>query len=683
MPGTLTEIADHLYLVIEGKIKVHPDYIDQIAEAMKKWAVSQGATHFCHWFQPLRGRTAEKHDAFIDWNGPDEVIEKFSGKTLLQGEPDASSFPSGGLRTTFEARGYTSWDPTSPAFLWKGVEGMTLCIPSFYFSWRGHILDSKIPMLLSEQKLEKSVLRLLSLSGVEAKTARCTLGFEQEFFIIDQEHLYQRPDLLLSGRTLFGAQSPKGQELQDHYFGSIADRVLVFMQEVEQESIELGIPVKTRHNEVAPAQYEFACVYELGSVALDHNLLLMALMEKIAARHGLACLLHEKPFAGLNGSGKHCNWSLVTDTGINLLDPTSFPERELYFIILLVAICFGVHRHTAVMRASIGSLGNDHRLGGHEAPPAIISIYLGSQLEELLDNIEAKGSHVSEENHKKMDLGLLSFPEIPKHTTDRNRTSPIAFTGDKFEFRAIGSQANPSLPVTVINAIISESLNMILDEIEENSAGQNRADVALDVVRKYLKQSRNIRYSGDNYSEQWTLEAKRRKLPNIKETPIALDSLVSSEATRLFDGILSPHELQSLYQVHLENYVNTAHIEINLILDLFRTSILPAALSYQKELAKTLSLTAAVLKEQGSLEKLRDQLGQLSEQINLGLELYDDLKEKKEDILKKPLQTQPTQMAIVALPLMQKLRLVIDQLEKTVDDRKWPFPKYRELLFQL
>ncbi|MEX2305597.1 MAG: glutamine synthetase, partial [Waddliaceae bacterium] len=456
-----------------------------------------------------------------------------------------------------------------------------------------------------------------------------------------------------------------------------------FMQEVEQEAIDIGIPIKTRHNEVAPAQYEFACVYESGSIALDHNLLLMELLEKVAVRHHLACLLHEKPFARLNGSGKHCNWSLVTDTGINLLDPTSYPEKELYFIILLTAFCYGISQHAELLRASIGSLGNDHRLGGHEAPPAITSIYLGQQLEELLDNIESKGSHVSEENHVKMSFGLFSFPEIPKHTTDRNRTSPIAFTGNKFEFRAIGSQANPAFAVTVINAVVSESLNLILDEIEEKGENLQNPAIALDVVRKYLKKSKNIRYSGDNYSDKWHQEAEKRKLPNIQGTPNALDSLVSSDTISLFNGILSSHELESRHQVLLENYANVAHIEISLILDLFRTSILPAAVSYQKELAKTLSLTAAVLKTEVSLKRLQHELTQLSELINEGLEIYDKLKERQKEIIKKQLHIQPIEIVKSALPIMEKLRLVIDQLEATVDHRKWPFPKYKELLFQL
>jgi Uncharacterized protein related to glutamine synthetase len=464
------EVFENLMNAMAGKEKIKLSYADKIAESLKRWAIEHGATHYSHWFQPLTGSSAEKHDSFIAWDSSnlgERVVEKLSGKMLIQGEPDASSFPSGGLRSTYEARGYTGWDPSSPPFLWHGGDGVTLCIPSVFFSWTGEVLDSKIPLLRSDRKINDAVLRLLKLTGIKADHIFTTVGLEQEYFVIDRALRNLRPDLLILGKTVIGAPPPKGQELQDHYFATVKDRVLAFMREFEEKALELGIPVKTRHNEVAPAQHEIAPVFEKATLAIDHNLILMELMRQVAASRNLSVLLHEKPFAHINGSGKHSNWSLMTNNGLNLLDPTNTPENTLHFLILLVAILNALHEHNGLVRASVGSASNDNRLGGHEAPPAIISAYIGEELEELLTNIEKKGNHITSISHKKYDFGLAVIPELTKETTDRNRTSPFAFTGNKFEFRAVGSSQNPALAVTILNTIVAESLNEIVEEIEK------------------------------------------------------------------------------------------------------------------------------------------------------------------------------------------------------------------------
>lgn len=587
------EICKNIFQAQQGIERIKTEYAEPIALAMKEWAISHGATHYTHWFQPLTGLSAEKHDAFIDWSSSNEMVEKFSGKQLVQGEPDASSFPSGGLRSTYEARGYTGWDPSSPAFVWKAGDGVTLCIPSVFFSWTGAVLDSKIPLLRSDRKINDACIRLLKLTGIHAANVYSTLGCEQEYFVIDRALRNLRPDLLLIGRTVCGGPSPKGQELQDHYFGAVKDRILAYMCDFELAALQLGIPVKTRHNEVAPAQHEVAPVFEKASLAVDHNIILMEIMRQIAAKHQLACLLHEKPFHGLNGSGKHCNWSLATDTGINLLDPTDTPENRLHFLILITAILNAVHKHSALLRASIGSASNDFRLGGHEAPPAIISIYLGMELEAVLENIEEKGSHIRTGTKNKYDLGLPILPDMAKDNTDRNRTSPFAFTGNKFEFRAVGSSSSPALPVTILNAIVAESLNEILDEIEKKlepkspPTPQTLIEAVMPVLRKYLKQSRSIRFHGDNYSEEWEKEAKRRGLPNIKKSVYAFESLKEEGTIKVFKDILTAAELESRYEILTERYSHTILIEARLLIDMCDTQILPAAIKYQKELAES------------------------------------------------------------------------------------------------
>lgn len=683
------EVFKNLLNAMEERERIKPEYADTIAVAIKEWATGLGATHYTHWFQPLTGASAEKHDAFIDWHAPDKVIEKFSGKQLLQGEPDASSFPSGGLRSTYEARGYTGWNPSSPPFLWHGGDGITLCIPSIFFSWTGDVLDSKIPLLRSDRKINQAVLRLLNLTGISASYVYSTLGLEQEYFVIDRAMRNLRPDLLLIGRTVFGASPPKGQELQDHYFASVKDRILSFMQDFEEVAIRLGIPVKTRHNEVAPAQHEIAPVFEKASTAIDHNILMMELMRQMAAKHDLACLLHEKPFHGLNGSGKHSNWSLSTDSGINLLDPSDTPESSAHFLILLVAILTAIHEHATLLRASIGSAANDYRLGGHEAPPAIISVYLGVELEAVLNSIEEKVSHTRYDGKGKYDFGIPIIPDLSKDNTDRNRTSPFAFTGNKFEFRAVGSSSNPAFPITVLNSIVAESLNQILDEIEANIKGKKLStqdilvQAAMPVLVKYIKKSKPIRFAGDNYSQSWVKEAAKRHLPNIKKSIDAFPSLKSEKTIKVFEGILNKHELLSRYEVMTETYVHTLNIEAKLMVDLFYTQIFPAAIKYQKELAESLSICSA-MKGIGSSQmvhqiQLLKVLTKKIEEALIKAEKLEKVREKASAI--SDLTKRAEVFSSDVLNHSEHLREVVDFLETIVDDALWSLPKYREILF--
>lgn len=676
------EICKNIFHAQQGIEKLKSEYAEPIALAMKEWAISHGATHYTHWFQPLTGTSAEKHDAFIDWSSSDELIDKFGGKQLVQGEPDASSFPSGGLRSTYEARGYTGWDPSSPAFVWKAGDGVTLCIPSVFFSWTGDVLDSKIPLLRSDRKINEASLRLLKLTGISAAHVYSTLGCEQEYFVIDRALRNLRPDLLLIGRTVCGAPSPKGQELQDHYFGSVKDRILAYMCEFEVAALQLGIPVKTRHNEVAPSQHEVAPVFEKASSAVDHNIILMEVMRQIAAKHQLACLLHEKPFHGLNGSGKHCNWSLATNTGINLLDPTETPENKLHFLILITAIVNAVHRHSALLRASIGSASNDYRLGGHEAPPAIISIYLGEELEAVLENIEEKGSYSRTGSKNKYDLGLPILPDMTKDNTDRNRTSPMAFTGNKFEFRAVGSSSSPALPITVLNAIVAESLNEMLDEIEKkldpksSPSPQALIEAVMPVVRKYLKHSRHIRFHGDNYSKEWEKEAKRRGLPNIKKSVYAFESLKEKSTVKVFKDILTAAELESRYEIFTERYSHTIHIEAKLLIDMFETQVLPAAIKYQRQFAESLQQAQKL----SGKKSVRSQLNIFKKLITTLEKAILSLNQLKATLAKA---ANAYDFCDKVQPQCEELRTCADQLEEMVDDSLWPFPKYRELLFMV
>lgn len=678
------EIYTNLVDAMEGRDKIKLEYADTIALVMKEWAISHGATHYTHWFQPLTGSTAEKHDAFIDIGGPDSIVEKFSGKQLVQGEPDASSFPSGGLRSTYEARGYTGWDPSSPVFLWRGGDGLTLCIPSVFFSWNGDVLDQKIPLLRSDEVINKAALRLLALTGIKSERVYCTLGLEQEYFVIDRGIRNLRPDLLIQGRTLFGSPPPKGQELQDHYFGSVKDRILNYMQDFESTAAEIGIPLKTRHNEVAPAQHEVAQLFEKASLAVDHNILLMEIMRQTAEKHDLACLLHEKPFKDLNGSGKHSNWSLMTDTGINLLDPTDTPENNLHFLILLTAIITAVHRHSKLLRCSVGSAGNDCRLGGHEAPPAIISIYLGVQLENLLNDIESNGAAAPASSKHKYDLGLPPIPDLMKDNTDRNRTSPFAFTGNKFEFRAVGSAFNPAFPATVLNVIVAEVLNEMLDAIERDYKGNSSSalmDASLPVIRDYLKGSRAVRYSGDNYSHDWVVEAANRGLPNIVKSIDSFEALTSERSIKAFKGVLTEDELSSRYEILLETYCMEINIQVNLAVDMFRTQILPAATKHQRNLSEAIVMARQAIGHIEGFDKTARQLFEFVSHVENAIVACSKLEEARKRALAYPLEKRAKSLCFEVLPIYEDLRRHVDALEERVDDSLWQLPKYREILF--
>jgi glutamine synthetase len=683
------DVYKNLVKAMEGQEKIKQEYADIIAVAIKEWAISHGATHYSHWFQPLTGASAEKHDAFIDWNTPDGVIEKFNGKQLIQGEPDASSFPSRGLRSTYEARGYTGWDPTSPIFLWKGGDGLTLCIPSIFFSWTGDVLDTKIPLLRSDARINQAALRLLKLTGLPACYVNSTLGLEQEYFVVDRSLRNLRPDLVLLGKTVLGAPSPKGQELQDHYFASVKDRILAFMQSFETAAIELGIPVKTRHNEVAPAQHEVAPVFEKASAAIDHNLLLMELMRRIAQQHGLACLLHEKPFAGINGSGKHCNWSLSTDNGVNLLDPSDTPHNNMHFLILLTAILHAIYQHAGLLRASIGSASNDYRLGGHEAPPAIISVYLGEELEALLEEIEVRGVSSMVRAKNRYDLGVVVIPDLAKENTDRNRTSPFAFTGNKFEFRAVGSSANPAFSVTVLNLIVAESLNLILDEVESSLEGKKPSfddlvQAVMPVLQKYLHISKGIRFTGDNYSEEWVKEAQHRGLPNIHRSPEAFKFLTHPKTIQIFENILTSQELISRQEIFMEHYAHHMNIEANLIIDLFRTQILPAAVDYQRVLATSfLQVKEALSPHQFHSTKQVLHLKHYNDAIEESMRCVEDLEKERQHARAMEIAAQAKAFSEQVHQKMERARQAIDHLESLSDDGRWPLPKYRELLFMV
>ncbi len=665
----------NLQLVIEGKTKLNPAFAEPIAEAMKKWAVEKGATHFCHWFQPLTGLAAEKHDAFIDWNSNGDLIERFSGKLLMRGEPDASSFPSGGLRSTSEARGYTAWDPTSFPFLWQTGYSKVLCIPSIFFSWTGKALDMKIPLMRSDAKLNSAALRLLNLLDIDAKFVYSTLGCEQEYFLIDRAFYLLRPDLILAGRSLLGSSPAKGQELEDHYFGTVKERVSAFMVDLEQQAMSLGIPIKTRHAEVAPAQFEFAPLFERASLAVDHNILLMELLRQVAAKHHFASLLHEKPFAKINGSGKHCNWSLATDTGINLLDPN---QPQLLFLTVLAAVVHAVHRHSSLLRASIATPGNDHRLGGHEAPPAIISVYLGESLEKWVRNFEEDKAHQSKAGQS-LDLGIPPIPDIPLDETDRNRTSPFAFTGNKFEFRAVGSSQNCAFPICILNVIVADSLNLIVDEMEKGLLKKKPIkEVAPSVLRKFLKESKAVRFTGDNYSATWRKEAKKRQLPILERSLYAFKELVRPESVKAFEGVLSKSELESRVEIMRERYIKTINIEARLLHEMFYTQILPVSLEYQKQVAKSIK----TVNEAGhSLQSSQTSLvKKIAHHIGLAIDQVNTLEKERQKASQLSEDKKGMAYCDNVAAVAEAARKTIDELELMIDDRLWPLPKYREML---
>jgi len=658
------------------------DTANAVAHAMKEWAIERGATHYSHWFQPMTGSTAEKHDSFIEPLKNGEVIERFTGKQLVQGEPDASSFPSGGIRSTFEARGYTAWDASSPAFILKSGIGTTLCIPSVFISYSGEALDKKTPLLRSIEALSKASVNLMRLLGnKEVKRVHATLGPEQEYFLIDQDFYYKRQDLVLTGRTLLGAAPPKGQQLEDQYFGSIKERVLSFMHDVEEELYRLGIPAKTRHNEVAPSQFEIAPLFEEANIAVDHNQLLMETLKKTALNHKLAVLLHEKPFSGINGSGKHLNWSLQDDAGNNLLNPGKTPHDNIQFLVFLIAVIRAVHLHADLLRASVASSGNDHRLGANEAPPAIISVFLGEQLSRILDDIE-KGAAIKATNEAIIDLGISTLPVLSKDSTDRNRTSPFAFTGNKFEFRAVGSSQSISFPATVLNAIVAESLDELAGKISVKGGDVRQA--SLDVIRDEIKLARPILYMGDNYSAEWEKEASRRGLPNKKTSAESLPDMISEAALALFEKykVLSRVELRSRYIIRVERYFKEIEIEALTLRDIAATQIIPAAMKFQGELASSIEETVEVLGKDFAMNGQRTLLKTVAGEIDTVIALCADLSAKIEEASAlHDEQEKAVRACTTVRGAMNELRAHIDRLERLVDDELWPLPKFWEMLF--
>ncbi|MHB9024495.1 MAG: glutamine synthetase III family protein [Armatimonadota bacterium] len=684
--------------VMEGK-PLDGTVADVVANTMKDWAIENGATHFTHWFQPLTGLTAEKHDSFIVPTLDGRAILEFSGKELIKGEPDASSFPSGGIRATFEARGYTAWDATSPAFLLDGVNGKTLCIPTAFLSYTGEALDKKVPLLRSMEAVSKQAVRMLRLFGDETvNRVVSTVGPEQEYFLVDRRFYLQRPDLINAGRTIFGAKPPKGQELEDHYFGSVRQRILAFMMEAEMEMYKLGIPVKTRHNEVAPAQFEIAPVYESCNLGTDHNMLIMETLKSTAERHGLACLMHEKPFAGVNGSGKHVNWSMATECQ-NLLEPGTTPHDNAQFLVFLAAACRAVYRHADLLRASVALAGNDHRLGANEAPPAIISIFLGEQLTEVVEQIiEGKcepGTHGG-----CLEIGVSTLPTLPKDTTDRNRTSPFAFTGNKFEFRAVGSSQSIAGPLFIINTIVAESLDYLATQLEkEVAAGKALNEALAALLKATFKECQDIFFNGDNYTEEWLREATRRGLPNFTNAVDALQTLKSDATKKLFSkyGIFNAREAESRYTVMMESYIKAINIEALLSYQIARTVILPAAMNYQRLLATSLVEAKQALgvlelvpagmggsasgsTAFGPQEELLSEVATTISGLKVAIDelgcIHAEAEEAEESIL-----THARHFRDKVVPAMARVRTAVDELELVVDDDLWPLPKYREMLF--
>ncbi len=681
-------VSMQLQKTIKHGLPLDPAIANTIASAMKEWALEHGATHYCHWFQPLTGQSAEKHDAFLSPLNEGGAIEKFSGSALIQGEPDASSFPHGGIRDTYEARGYTAWDPTSPAFILKSSGVATLCIPTAFVSWTGEALDTKTPLLRSIHAVSEQAMRILKVFGTDKGVSQvvATLGCEQEYFLVDASLAEQRPDLVICGRTLLGSPPPKGQQLEDHYFGVIPERVLAYMADCEEQLFALGVPVKTRHNEVAPGQYEIAPTFELANVAVDHQMLTMHILRSTAARHGFVALLHEKPFARVNGSGKHNNWSISTDTGINLLDPRDDAHSNLEFCAFLCAVIRAVNQYSNLMRASIASAHNDHRLGANEAPPAIMSVYLGDMLTALIDQLESGKSGSGKPGKKpmgvQMDLGARTLPQIPRHSSDRNRTSPFAFTGNKFEFRAVGSSQNCAWPATVLNTIIAESIDCVATALEKK-AGKSPSPAKLDaavreVLAKVVKDNRRVCFDGDGYKEAWHKEAAKRGLPNLRSTVEALPELNTASAKSLFAkyGILSERELHARYEVQLEQYAKLVIIEAKTLSSIARTEVLPAAIRHQSELADAVGGTiAAGIECADGAAALKAFVGQVS---TLRIQIAN-LEKAVSGVSGDALACARTIHAKV-VPAMESLRAVCDGLETEVSADLWPLPTYTQML---
>ena len=657
---------------------------DVVAKAMKDWAVENGATHYTHWFQPLTGITAEKHDAFVTHPDADgTMITEFSGKELIKGEPDASSFPSGGLRATFEARGYTAWDITSPAFLKEDATGVILCIPTAFCSYKGEALDKKTPLLRSMEAISEQALRIVRLFGnTEATKVTASVGPEQEYFLVDREKYLQRKDLIYAGRTLFGAPAPKGQEMDDHYFGVIRERVGAYMKDLNNELWKLGVTAKTQHNEVAPAQHELAPVYETANIAVDHNQLIMETMKKVAHRHGLACLLHEKPFAGVNGSGKHDNWSLTTDNGVNLLEPGETPNENIQFLLVLACIVKAVDVHADLLRQSASDVGNDHRLGANEAPPAIISMFLGEQLDDVVRQLVETGEAASCKEGGRLETGVSTLPDLLKDATDRNRTSPFAFTGNKFEFRMVGSADSIASPNTTLNAIVAEAFCEAADILEK----ADDFDMAVhDLIKKYLSEHQRIIFNGNGYSDEWVAEAERRGLPNIKSMVAAVETLTTDKSVKLFErfGIFTKAELESRAEVLYETYAKTINIEALTMVDMASKQIIPAVITYATELAASINeVTAALPDADVSVQtELLTETQALLSDTKVALAKLTDVQAKGAAMPDG--KEQAEYYRDVVKTAMDELRAPVDKLEMIVDKEIWPLPSYGDLMFEV
>ena len=670
---------------IEFGIQINRKIADQIAVSMKDWALSKGATHYTHWFQPLTGATAEKHDAFFETIEGGGAMERFDGSQLVQQEPDASSFPNGGIRNTFEARGYTAWDPTSPAFVYD----TTLCIPTVFVAYTGEALDNKAPLLKALQAVDESATAVCKYFDKNVTKVNATLGWEQEYFLIDKALATTRPDIMMTGRTLLGHASAKGQQLDDHYFGTIPSRIMNFMRDLEQECMQLGIPVKTRHNEVAPNQFELAPIHEEANLAVDHNSLLMDVMEKVSQRHHFKILFHEKPFAGINGSGKHNNWSLLTNTGINLLSPGKTPMKNLQFLTFFVNTIKAVYEYEELIRASVASASNDHRLGANEAPPAIMSVFIGSQLSNVLDELEnvTKGK-LSPEEKTDLKLNIVGkIPEILLDNTDRNRTSAFAFTGNKFEFRAVGARSNCARPMTVLNTIIAKQLKDFKNEVEQLIEDKNlkKDEAIFNVLREYIKQSKKIRFEGDGYGELWEKEAQKRNLSNNKTTPEALKAQLSKKSISLFEEmkVMNKTEVQARHEIELEEYVKRIQIESKVLADMARNHVIPIAIQYQNTLIKNVKGLKEIFEENYNdlakeqvilIKKISNHIVEINSKIEFMAE-----ERKKANMLKG--QKNADMYNLKVKPFFEEIRYHADKLELLVDDNLWPLAKYRELLF--
>ncbi len=680
------EAFQQLQNVINKGEKIDRRVADQVATAIKSWAISKGATHYTHWFHPLTGATAEKHDSFLSPTSEGKAIEHFGAGELIQQEPDASSFPSGGIRNTFEARGYTAWDPTSTAFIMDD----TLCIPTIFISYTGEALDYKTPMLKALHSLDKEATAVCKYFDRSTSKVIATLGWEQEYFLVDTALYHARPDMALSGRTLFGHASAKDQQLSDHYFGTIPESVMDFMREFEYEAHRLGIPVKTRHNEVAPSQYECAPVFEEANVAVDHNQLLMHILEKVAKRHHLTLLLHEKPYQGVNGSGKHNNWSLMTNTGDNLLSPGKTPKANLRFLTFLVNTIKAVDAHSGLIRSVIASAGNDLRLGAHEAPPAIMSVFIGSQLSQTLDEIEKSSQNTDQVDgaQAEFSLNIPKIPEIFLDNTDRNRTSPFAFTGNKFEFRAVGSSANCAKPMIALNLALAEQLKIFRSEVDALiEKGSTKEDAIYKILRKYIKESKRIRFEGNSYGDEWIAEAISRGLANVPSTPEALKIMTDKEVIKLFEdhNVLSKREVLARYEIDLENYIKKIQIESRIIGDLSHNHIIPTAIRYQNTLVENVKGLKEVLDNKTFVKLSNSQMQnikEISEHISIVRQLVSEMVDKRKKANK--IDDTSERAALYnkeILPFFEKIRYHVDKLELLVDDELWPLPKYRELLF--